>query len=388
MNFEEFCNENSSEGMANVKALFGESGLGAAHIDMCSSAIASGCVLLRIMSFVAANNIGFSLHASANVSLSDEVVERVLQLSNSFLQYNISVPGTGNSRNTSLNSSKKRKPNGDGDSDGDESGDERDAINFNDDENNIVSKSKATKKQGKKGSKIKDSSQKTLLSFTLPVFIPLVRTLLYSLESFLSLRRQNERLCILAYELAVNVLRTDRSSNFKAGQVDPPGAALLVSLHYAAVVLMRCIFRKYPSCRQSMVSKQASKQPNTFYYLSNSNLSWFSCWNFYHFSHKYIPQNTSGRTIFCSQFLVFQASRPLHCIVLTGILHNQSINQILHATSTYIILLDSNNIVIEPNPTEPNPLQCFYDFRRSHDFAAIRSVVGWRRGCSQRIDAY
>ena len=253
MNFDEVCNSSSDEGMDNVKAWLGDAGLARPHFDMCSATIAAGCALLRIMSFVAANNIGYSLHASANVALSDEVVERVLQLSNSFLQCNISAPGMGNSRNSSTINGKKRKLIVN-DEKGEENDEDKDVDGDYDDENtNSKEKKKSVKKDGKDYSKSKDVNRKTLLSFTLPIFIPLIRTLLYSLESFSSLRRQNERLCVSAYELAINVLRTDVSSNARSGQAESSDASLLVSVQYAAVMLVRCIFRKYPYCRQSMV---------------------------------------------------------------------------------------------------------------------------------------
>ena len=72
-------------------------------------------------------------------------------------------------------------------------------------------------------------------------------------------RRQSDRLCICGYELAIIILRTDANSNTKACYIDPgyksPTDSSLTTLQSAAVMLLRCIFHKYPSHRSPILQE-------------------------------------------------------------------------------------------------------------------------------------
>jgi hypothetical protein len=213
-------------------------------IENSQASIAAGAILLRIIAYLTSNHLNYS----STIVASEEVIERTIQLSTEFLITNAVAPGVIPGK--LIGNSSKNKSKDDIDDISDEDVDMKEHSPTNKNYNDTKSKQKF---------KINNSNLIALLQHIGKNFIPLLRSYIWSLELFMNHRRQSDRLCICGYELAIIILRTDANSNTKACYIDPgyksPTDSSLTTLQSAAVMLLRCIFHKYPSHRSPILQE-------------------------------------------------------------------------------------------------------------------------------------
>ena len=214
-------------------------------VECSQAAIAAGSVLLRIIGYLTSNHLNFS----STIIASEEFIERTIQLCTRFLVSNAIAPGIIPGKVIG-NISVKNK-----------SKDELDEVS--DDDIEVKERSPTNKKyndaKSKQKLKINNNNLIALLQHIGKIFIPLLRSYIWSLELFMNNRRQSDRLCICGYELAIMILKTDANSNTKASYIDPgyksPTDSSLSSLQSAAIMLLRCIFHKYTSHRAPILQE-------------------------------------------------------------------------------------------------------------------------------------
>lgn len=305
-----FSTDSENDGLSGIESEIREwlkpTCSGGDFVAAIQRALTAGCVLLRIMTYVAISGMGYT-SVSATVSASEEVVARTIYIANSFISHNILVALSGKSKSSTAASALRKKgaagmvDDEEIDQDGMEGSDGVDTEQSGSDDEDSVGKRKKKKLKKKSGTKSKAragsnsgsstsilSGSKFLLQETCKIIGPFLRSLIWALESFLLIRRQSDRICMMSYELAVNVLRVDVASNPRAICLDVVvkrgSEAILTSTHIASIHLLRGIFKKYPSQRQAVIHemlllfaqtyspRQFSKTYTLYHYLRESRM--------------------------------------------------------------------------------------------------------------------
>jgi hypothetical protein len=102
-----------------------------------------------------------------------------------------------------------------------------------------------------------DATAKLVYNFIGRNSLIVLASYLTVLEKVVSRYRQNDKFCLIVYEMCFSVLRLDGPSNPMTEIIDPTGSAghLLVPVQKEAVNVLRAIFRLYPLHRASLLQE-------------------------------------------------------------------------------------------------------------------------------------
>ena len=174
------------------------------YIENGQTAIAASAVMLRIINVISSDT---GVYVSASSFASDEVIEKAINLCLLYFSKNF------------LTSIKNDKDN-----------------------------------SSKKGKEKPSSGISSILREVAKQYYEPIHSVLTALEILFSVRRQNDRLCILAYELALVVLRLDSFTSPKSAYLDTLPSSLH-TLQILSLSLLRSIFKKYAGHRSSILQE-------------------------------------------------------------------------------------------------------------------------------------